>query len=80
MNNNRLYLAATIGNILEWYDFMLYSAFTPVIALLFFPTHNTFIALIATLGAFAAGCLVRPLGGLLFGYLGDTKNRSTALD
>jgi MFS transporter, MHS family, proline/betaine transporter len=72
-------LAAICGNILEWYDFMIYAALAPIIANIFFPAKNSTSALIATFGAFATGFLIRPLGGLLIGYIGDRYSRRQAL-
>ncbi len=57
------------GNIIEWYDFSLYLLFTPIIAKHFFPNQHHSVTL--TLLIFALGMLARPLGGILFGWLGD---------
>ncbi|OGT95518.1 MAG: hypothetical protein A2298_05175 [Gammaproteobacteria bacterium RIFOXYB2_FULL_38_6] len=72
-------LANTFGNTLEWYDFALYGGLAPYIAIHFFPSKNFFISLILTFGAFAAGFLMRPLGGLLYGMFGDIRGRRHAL-
>ena len=72
-------IAGTIGNVLEWYDFAVYGFLAPVMSLLFFPSDNAMTALIKTYGIFAAGYLMRPLGGILFGYIGDRKGRKKAL-
>jgi MHS family proline/betaine transporter-like MFS transporter len=68
-----------IGNVLEWYDLTIYGYFSPVIAKLFFPNENPLISLIAAFGIFAAGFLVRPLGAVIFGMLGDRIGRKNAL-
>lgn len=68
-----------VGNLLEWYDFSLYGYFSPIIARLFFPNYDPFISLISTFAVFAAGFLMRPLGALFFGYLGDRVGRKHAL-
>jgi len=68
-----------VGNALEFYDFTLYGVFAIKMGQEFFPTQDPLISLIASLGAFATGFLMRPLGALLFGYLGDTYGRKTAL-
>ncbi|MEJ2644427.1 MAG: MFS transporter [Gammaproteobacteria bacterium] len=72
-------IAGTIGNVMEWYDFALYGFFAPVIAQLFFPSHSKLLSLIATFGVFAAGFVMRPLGGVIFGYIGDRLGRATVL-
>tara|TARA_R110000868_G_scaffold380784_1_gene646945 strand:- start:116435 stop:117688 length:1254 start_codon:yes stop_codon:yes gene_type:complete len=72
--------AANVGNTLEWYDFCLYGYFAPVFATLFFPSHNRSFSLILTYASFAVGFLVRPLGGILFGYIGDHVSRTKALN
>lgn len=77
-----LVLAGTIGNVMEWYDFAVYGYFVSVIARLFFtvddPTDKA-TPLIAAFGAFAAGFLMRPIGGVIFGHIGDRFGRNTAL-
>jgi MFS transporter, MHS family, proline/betaine transporter len=68
-----------VGNILEWYDFILYGFFASTLAKLFFPTQDHFIALLLTFTIFASGCLIRPLSGVVFGYIGDKFGRKKAL-
>lgn len=75
----RLILVGVIGNVMEWYDFAIYGYFAGTIGRLFFPSDNPTISLIASFGAFAAGFLVRPLGGLLFGRIGDLVGRQRAM-
>jgi MHS family proline/betaine transporter-like MFS transporter len=75
----RTVAAGVIGNVLEWFDFAVYGYLAGTIAHLFFPAHDQATSLIAALGVFAAGFLMRPLGGLLFGYIGDRHGRSAAL-
>lgn len=70
---------AVIGNILEQYDFSLYAYFSPLFATLFFPNTDFSAGLLAVFGVYAAGMLMRPLGALLIGYLGDTLGRKQAL-
>ena len=72
-------IAGTVGNLMEWYDFALYGFFAPVISGLFFPNERALVALIATFGIFAAGFVMRPLGGLIFGFIGDRYGRSVVL-
>lgn len=75
----RVILAGLTGNVMEWYDFAVYGYFATVLGPLFFPSDNPAVSLIAAFGAFAAGFLVRPLGGLLFGRIGDLVGRKRAL-
>lgn len=75
----RVILSCMIGNALEWYDFALYGYFATTIGSLFFPQFSTFASLMATFGIFAAGFIMRPLGGLIFGHIGDKIGRKNAL-
>ncbi len=75
----RVILSCMIGNALEWYDFALYGYFATTIGQLFFPKFSTVASLMATFGVFAAGFIMRPLGGLIFGHIGDKIGRKSAL-
>lgn len=75
----RLIAAGTVGNILEWYDFAIFGYFAATIGRQFFPTGDVTASLIAAFGAFAAGFLMRPLGGIVFGHIGDRIGRKAAL-
>src|SRR6516162_9264799 len=75
----RLIAAGTAGNIMEWYDFAVYGYFAATIGSHFFPSENTTTSLIAAFGVVAAGFLMRPLGGLVFGHIGDRVGRKAAL-
>jgi MFS transporter, MHS family, proline/betaine transporter len=75
----RLISAASIGTILEWYDFSLFAYLTPVLAKLFFPQQNGLVALMQTYAIFAVGFFVRPLGAMLFGHYGDRQGRQKLL-
>lgn len=75
----KLVFAGLIGNTMEWYDFAVYGYFAAIIAPQFFPSSSPTVSLIAAFGAFAAGFLVRPLGGLVFGRIGDMVGRRRAL-
>lgn len=73
-------LAGMIGNVLEWYDFALYGFLAVILADLFFPSgEGEVLALLATYGVFAAGFLMRPIGAVLFGYIGDRVSKRRAL-
>jgi len=76
---SRVILAGLIGNVMEWYDFAVYGYLATVIGQQFFPAENPSVSLIAAFGAFAAGFLVRPLGGLVFGRIGDLMSRQHAM-
>ena len=78
-SRTRVILAGLIGNVMEWYDFAVYGYFATVIGKQFFPAENATVSLIAAFGAFAAGFLVRPLGGLFFGRVGDLVGRQRAM-
>lgn len=75
----RVILSCMIGNALEWYDFALYGYFATIIGQLFFPSVSVFASLMATFGVFAAGFIMRPLGGIIFGHIGDKVGRKNAL-
>jgi MFS transporter, MHS family, proline/betaine transporter len=76
----RTVLAGAVGNLLEWYDFGLFGFFAPVLARQFLPAEDRLASLLGTFGVFATGFLMRPLGGLLFGYVGDRLGRKRALE
>lgn len=64
----------------EWYEFTVYSFCAVYIGAAFFPELDSpFASFLAAFGAFAAGFLARPIGGIIFGYIGDKKSRTTAL-
>lgn len=67
--------AGIIGNSLELYDFSLYGYFAAILAMQFFPSDDYLSSLLMTYGIFASGFLLRPLGALLFGYIGDRYGR-----
>ncbi len=71
--------ASVVGNVLEWYDFAVYGYMAPIIGRLFFPDDDDWASLLAAFGVFAAGYLARPLGGALFGHIGDKIGRKTSL-
>ena len=78
-NPTRVLLAGLIGNVMEWYDFAVYGYLAVTIGRLFFPSSDPSASLIGAFGAFAAGFLVRPLGGVVFGRIGDLSGRRRAL-
>ncbi|WP_063740052.1 MFS transporter [Amycolatopsis jejuensis] len=75
----RAALAGGVGTLIEYYDFSLYGYLAVVIAPLFFPSGDPVVSLLASLAVFATGYLIRPIGGVFFGYLGDRFGRRRAL-
>ena len=75
----RILTACAIGNIIEWYEFMIFGYFATIIGQLFFPASSSLGSLFKAFGVFAVGILVRPLGGILFGHIGDKYGRKKAL-
>src|SRR5947199_7323884 len=69
----------SIGNLVEWYDFYAYAAFALYFAGAFFPNSDPVVQQLNAAVLFAAGFLVRPLGGWMFGYLADHHGRRGAL-
>lgn len=75
----RAVAAAVVGNVLEWFDFATYAFLATVISKVMFPAGDEFVAILGTFGAFGLGFAARPLGAILFGYLGDKKGRKWTL-
>ena len=79
MNKNiKVILSASLGNVLEFLDFTLFGIFASVLAPLFFPTADVLSSYLLGFGAFAAGFLARPLGAIVFGWIGDQVGRKRA--
>ncbi len=72
-------LAVTIGNMLEFYDFITYSFFAIQIGRTFFPTDSRFASLMLSLATFGAGFITRPIGGLVIGSYSDRVGRRPAM-
>ena len=72
-------LIGSLGNLVEWYDFYAYTAFSLYFAKSFFPSDDPVAQNLNTAAIFAIGFFVRPVGGWLFGLIGDTMGRKTAL-
>ena len=75
----RAVFIGSIGNLVEWYDFYCYSAFSLYFAGSFFPTQDVTAQMLSTAGIFALGFFIRPVGGWLFGTIGDVLGRRKAL-
>ncbi|MBN3724324.1 glycine betaine/L-proline transporter ProP [Burkholderia sp. Ac-20379] len=71
--------AMAIGNAMEWFDFGVYSYIAVTLGHVFFPSSNPSAQLLATFGTFAAAFVVRPIGGMVFGPLGDRIGRQRVL-
>ncbi|MER6523745.1 MFS transporter [Streptomyces sp. NPDC001508] len=77
--NRRTIFGAAAGTLTEYYDFAIYGLLAPTIASQFFPEADPTAALLSTFVVFALGFLFRPLGGFVFGYVGDKFGRTKAL-
>jgi MFS family permease len=71
----RVIIAASVGNVIEWYDFYIFGSLAAVLAAKFFEKTHPVAALLSTIALFTAGFLIRPLGAFLFGWLGDRVGR-----
>jgi MHS family proline/betaine transporter-like MFS transporter len=71
--------AASVGSFIEIYGAVLYGYFATVLAGQFFPSRDPTAGLLATFAVFAVGFLVNPVGGVIFGHLGDRIGRRSAL-
>lgn len=72
-------VGGSLGNLVEWYDWYVYSAFSLYFADSFFPKADETVQLLNTAGIFAIGFLMRPIGGWLMGTFADRKGRKAAL-
>jgi MHS family proline/betaine transporter-like MFS transporter len=77
--NKTSIISGLVGNVMEWYDFALYGYMVPIISQLFFPNQNNLTSIMSTFAVFAAGFIMRPVGGIILGRLGDIKGRKTTL-
>jgi MHS family alpha-ketoglutarate permease-like MFS transporter len=75
----RTIIGTGIGNAVEWYDWAVYAAFAPFIAAALFSKTDPTSAILSTLAIFAVGFVARPLGGFLFGWIGDRKGRKASM-
>src|SRR5579883_2358792 len=71
----RVILAASVGNVIEWYDFYIFGSLAAVLSVKFFEKSHPVAALLSTVALFTAGFLIRPLGAFLFGWMGDRVGR-----
>jgi MFS transporter, MHS family, proline/betaine transporter len=75
----RVIWSSTVGNALEWFDFMIFGLFAETIGKLFFPKTDETASLLAAYGLLAVAYLARPIGGVFFGALADRVGRKRAL-
>ncbi|OJW51198.1 MAG: hypothetical protein BGO67_12820 [Alphaproteobacteria bacterium 41-28] len=71
--------ALMVGNVLEVYDFLLYSLFVSILSPLFFPSSDPLTALMTGFSVFAVGYAARPIGAIVFGHWGDKYGRKKTL-
>jgi len=76
---HRMIVAATIGNVLEWFDFVVYGFFAVTIAEVFFPVKSPTLSLLITFTAFGLAYFVRPLGAIVVGGYTDRAGRKAGL-
>ena len=75
----RVAVSSFLGNFIEWFDYASYSYLATVIAMVFFPAEDHAVAVMSTFGVFALSFLVRPIGAIFWGNMGDKKGRKWAL-
>src|SRR6202162_6609583 len=78
-SKTRQMAAAIIGNVLEWYDFIVFGLMVVVIARLFCPTGSQYASLLLTTATFGVGFIMRPVGGIFLGIYADRRGRKAAL-
>jgi MFS family permease len=71
----RVIIAASVGNVIEWYDFYIFGSLATILSVKFFSSTHPVAALLSTIALFTAGFLIRPFGAFLFGWMGDRIGR-----
>jgi MFS family permease len=74
-NFRTVIIAASVGNVIEWYDFYIFGSLAAILSVKFFEQTHPVAALLSTIALFTAGFLIRPLGAFLFGWMGDRVGR-----
>lgn len=74
-DQSKIVFLSALGGALEFYDFVIYAIFAPVISQVFFPKTNALASLMGVYAIFAIGYLIRPLGGVVFSHFGDKYGR-----
>lgn len=77
--SRRVIILASLGGMLDFYDFVIFGVFSPYLSRHFFPANDSLVSLMRTFGVFAAGYLVRPFGGIVLSHVGDYLGRKRAL-
>ncbi|WP_434107267.1 MFS transporter [Paraburkholderia caffeinilytica] len=75
----RIVFSSSVGNALEWFDFLAYGYFASIIAKQFFPMHDEWLSTLLAIATFGISFLMRPLGAIVLGIYGDRKGRKAAL-
>ncbi|HEY0250176.1 MAG TPA: MFS transporter, partial [Kofleriaceae bacterium] len=75
----KVVVAGSVGSIIEYFDFTIYAFQAVTLAVVFFPSENPTAGLLSTLAVFAASFLMRPIGGIVLGHIGDRFGRKNAL-
>jgi MHS family proline/betaine transporter-like MFS transporter len=75
----RVLASASMGQFVEWYEFVIYAYSAAILAKLFFPSDDPVTGILSVFGVYAVGFLMRPLGGIVFGILGDRIGRRKLL-
>src|SRR6201987_4083691 len=75
----KVIVAASLGNAMEWFDFLVYGYFAVTISKVFFPSANETASLLAALGTFGAAYVVRPIGAIVIGAYTDRYGRRAGL-
>lgn len=75
VQGSRIVIASSFGALLEWYDLYIYAALAGTFAHLFFPQGNSTAAALSSLAVFGAAFVLRPIGAIIFGYIGDRIGR-----
>lgn len=75
----KVIISCMMGNWLEWYEFAIFGFLTKQLSQAFFPSSDPLLALLMTYGVYATGFIMRPVGALICGYLGDRKGRKVGL-
>ena len=78
-NIRRSVTSSFIGNFIEWFDYAMYGYLAVVIASVFFPESDSNVGLVLTFGLFAISFLIRPIGAIFWGHIGDRLGRKTTL-
>src|SRR5437899_12126346 len=71
----RVVIAASVGNIIEWYDLYIFGSLASILAVKFFEKGHPVAAFLSTVALFSVGFVIRPLGAFVFGWLGDKVGR-----